>query len=292
MFWTHLVLWVGAIVFASLAYTAVSDCCSEATFTLGLGTAPYTLRLVQRIALAVALGAYPAGIAASQHVLPRRGASSLGAFALGVGAPLLLGALLLVGYGVPAAGRSDDGSRTPFLRGQPEFYYLHELRDSMQVLSVRADSEAAALNPRLWQSNPDVARLGNSRRSRAARLALDFAGYERFTLAFALLPLVLALIGICTRAWSERTSPYTRRLQDWAMALLLLGGMQVTLGFSAPFLTPRPFWEQWHFLARNGAGILFVPLLVLLALAWTTTLARRPDAEAAARPREPAAAAV
>ncbi len=275
-FWAHLVLWVGAVVFASLAFTALARCCSNPLMMLGLGQSPHTLRLVERIALSVALAAYPAGLAASRNVLPRGRPSTLMSFWSFVAAPLALGTLLLVGYGIPAAARSDDSSRTPFLQSRPEFYYLHELRDSVHALGVTADREAAALHPKWWTGgNRDLARLANARRSRTAQTGLDLEKYLWFTAAFALLPLVLALIGVCVRSWSGRMSAHVGRLEEWGMAFMLLAGMQLTLGSRAPYLIPHPFLESWDWLARSGADILLIPLLILLVLSWTTAVDRR-----------------
>ncbi len=287
VFWLHVVFWVGGIVVASAALTIVPfrDCCGLRLWALGLGPDPNTVRLVQRTALALAIAAYPAGVMAARWVFGgRRGVAR---FALAGVLPLILLTLTLVGYGIPLASRVDHlGS--PFDRfGWPSYYYLHQLPAAERTFQAQADSVARVRRPDLWAHHPELARLVVTREA-AGRRVLAIHGYQRFAVAFAVLPALLALVGLLVGRWSATALPRWRRLQRWGAALILLVAFQQAIGYSAPYIGTLLFIEPWTLLERHGAGILAVPVLLLLPLAWTSLLAER-RAWAPARP--PAAGA-
>lgn len=296
VFWTYAVLWVGGIVFLSIAVTTLRGCCANpniADLVVGLGPEPHTARLLQRLVLALAVAAFPAGVAAAWHLggSPR----AWGRFAAATLLPLALLCCLLVGYGIPAAARADHAG-SPYARfGWPTYYYFHELPGAARAFQARADSVAARANPRVWAMDRDLARLVTLRHLRdpnaMAAVALD--SYAGFTLAIGLLAGLIALVGMLVSRWSATTSAPMRRLQNWAAALLLVVAFRTVLGSYSPYIGTM-LREPWQELADRGSGILLVPLPILLPLAWTSLLAwrrRGPVAPAAAEAVEATAGA-
>jgi hypothetical protein len=279
VFWAYVVLSVGGILFAALALTAIRGCCANPTIAdlvVGLGPEPHTARLLQRLGLALAIAAFPAGVAAARHL----GGSlrAWGRFGTGTLLPLALLCFVLVGYGIPAAARADHAG-SPYARfGWPTYYYFHELPGAARAFQVRADSVAARANPKVWAMDRDLARLVTFRHLRdpnaVAAVALD--SYAGFTLAIGLLACLIALVGMLVSRWSATTSAPMRRLQNWAAALLLVVAFRTVLGSFSPYIGTM-LRDPWQQLADHGFGLLVIPLPILLPLAWTSFLAwRRP----------------
>ncbi len=262
-FWLHLALWAGAVVLLSLL--------AGPSPTLGVGLAPRAARLVQRSALGLTIGAYPAAVAAARHVLAVPGA--IRRFLLLALLPLGLGAGALVGYGIPAAARADHPD-SPFARlGWPQYYYFHELPAAAGAFQARADSAATSARPELWARDRALARYAGRFRPEA-RAALALGSYQAFTVAFALLPCLLALLGLLVAYWSALAPPRWRRLFPWLAALLLLVAFQADLAPRAPYLG-AVLIEPWQLLVRRGPAVLLVPLVALVPLAWTALLRAR-----------------
>ncbi len=263
VFWTYAVLWLGAVVLLSFLAGSSS--------VVGLGSAPYGARVLQRLALGLAIAAYPAAVAAAGHALADPGA--LRRFLLLALLPLGLGAGTLVGYGIPAAARADNPGSAYARLGWPQYFYFHELPGAADAFQARADSAAASARPELWARDRELARYAVRFRP-DARAALALGSYQSFTLAFALLPCLLALLGLLLAHWSALAPPRLRRLWPWLGALLLLVAFQADLAPRAPYLG-AVFLEPWALLVRRGAAVLLVPLVAVVPLAWTAGLRSR-----------------
>lgn len=268
VFWQHLVLWVGVIVALSLIARVVPG---YGTTWLGLrryGT-PYTAALLERISAGIAVAALPAGMAASRHVLSwdRIAQVNLLRFAI---APLAaaLAVFVLVGFVAPFAARSDDPSPMPRLGAFESYYSFNELLPASARFREQAHLGARRGDP--YRYNP-------MEKAKADRLK----GRFYFVTMWSVAPLLLAWIGVLVRLWSSLLPKQERALADWLTALVLLLSIQVTVSGATGWFDAR-YGASPMMVAGTGRGLLIVPGLVLIALAWTTAVARRTFRPAAA----------
>lgn len=303
VFWAQLVLWTGGMVVVSLLLGRLIHILPEPGLPFSHSLAPWLAALddptlvdmparasgVQRFILAFTMAAYPAGLAAARLMdAPRR----IWSFVLSALLPAVALGFLLVGYVNPDAVREDNPGMPPARQGA-DYFYFHQLPREYSVLQAKADSIIVARNPKFWAMNPDVARSvasrGRNSYDQTASRALDFRNYIWFTLAMAVLPALLALIGLCLALWIRATTRPYARLQAWVGALVLVVAFHRVLAVRYPY-GGFFYWARWPW----STSILFPPLLLALPLAWTVFLARDrlfapevvPDPEATTR-REP-----
>ncbi len=294
VFWGHLVLWTGGVfavsillswLLRSLPLSHVPVYQSLVPWVSALATPylddmPAQANAIQRLILALTIAAYPAGLAAARLMdAPRR----IWSFTLSALLPVMAVAFLLIGYVHPNLVREDNPGMPPARQGA-DYFYFHELPHRYSVLQARADSITAARYPKFWAMFPDMARSvasrGRTTHDQTAEKALAFRNYIRFTLAMAVVPALLALIGLCLALWTRATTRPYARLQSWLGALVLVVALQRVLSVQYPY--GGWYWVRWPW----STSILFPPLLLALPLAWTVFLARdrlfRPETPAVA----------
>jgi type III secretory pathway component EscS len=265
VFWTHLILWVGGVLAASLSVHAMLGPTSWGRlwwFGMGGYFTPYTAALLERIAIVITVASLPAGIGASRYVLSWSESwryRIVRFCAVGVSACALV--FILAGFVIPAAARSEDPSPSPRLQARGNYYSFSELLSESARFYKEANIGAKPGEGRTY--NP-------SARWKSRALKQQFW----FVIVWSSSPLLLAWIGVLIRLWSGLTRPQERALAEWSAALLLFIGIQVATSgiFGLQMLSHGAAPLQN---AGSGREIFFVLVLVLSSLAWTTALARK-----------------
>ncbi len=246
-FWGFLAVWAGILLTLLLSVTLAS----------GQGAREVLANLMSWTGLALALAAYPAGVAVSA-----------GTFAERRPVPRQLVAVMLAAASVSLIAFSLGNYVAPFaqrwltpeteVRGslEPATMTLGELKRQARAAVERAEAAAPTESARFWQA--------------ANRLAWH---YVRRTDGAAL-PFLLGLIGLLTGYWSR----WSRRrelqqAQQWGMGLFLVLSTYLVGENSYELIAMRSAGPVFF----AGDLVMVVPLLLVVGLGWPTavTLWRR-----------------
>ncbi|MFQ5890585.1 MAG: hypothetical protein ACE5JR_11105 [Gemmatimonadota bacterium] len=241
-FWAHLALWAGILL---MILTAIS------LFT-GQPGATVLAQLAAWSGLALALAAFPAGVAISSEALPKgRRVARRAAAAAAAAASVSLLIFVLGNWVGPAAQQWLAG------RPGPAVEVADAARMSLGELSSEVD--AAVARARAAGSGPEAVRSWQAANRLGWHLIMRTDG--------ALLPLLLGLIGVLTGFWSRWfPRPELRHAQLWAMGLFLVMSTYLVGENSYELIVLRSAGPMFF----AGDLVLVVPALLLVGLGWPT----------------------
>jgi len=251
-FWKHLLLWTGILLVLLLAVTAVA------------GRAPREVlaSLPVWLGLALALAAYPAGVAVAADTLPAGKLEPRRIVSVGLAAAAVSMLMLTLGnVAGPRLARSlaVPGAATDVT--EPSYLTYTELKAAARAAVETAEALPGAPTVEGWRE--------------ANLLAWHFIRRTDGTA----LPLLFAMVGVLCGFWAGRTRRRDlRRTQLWAMGLFLLLSTYLAGENSFELIATRTAGPA--FFAADF--VLVVPCLLIVGIGWPTIVTALTSTEDAA----------
>ncbi len=238
-FWSRLAMWSGILLVVLVTLS----------LAMGQALAEVVAHLPVWTGLAVALAAFPAGVAVAFQVFPDGGFSWRRTLQLFGAAGLASVAMFALGNQL--GPRLAQATAAGGALNEAAYMTLGDLRSAMEDAVAEAESSSGPEVVGAWQA--------------ANGLVWQ---YVRRTDGVAL-PFLFALIGTLTGFWACRlVSPQLVQLQLWAMGLFLLMSTYLAGENSYELIVMRSAGPVYF----AGDFVLIVPMILLIGLGWPTLI--------------------